>query len=75
LFVGIPEGERPLARPKSRWKNNVKTGLKGREWDEMKVYQIKRSHNKDNWWAVVSTAMNLRLTQNGKDFVTSCEIN
>jgi hypothetical protein len=28
ILVGIPEGKRPLGRPRRRWVNNVKMDLK-----------------------------------------------
>jgi hypothetical protein len=31
LFVGKPEGRRPLGRPEHRWEDNIKMGLK-RDW-------------------------------------------
>jgi hypothetical protein len=27
IFVGRPEGRRPLGRPRRRWENNIKTDL------------------------------------------------
>jgi hypothetical protein len=37
ILVGIPEGKRPLGRPRSRWVNNIKMDLTRREigWDGM----------------------------------------
>jgi hypothetical protein len=34
IFVGTPEGKRPVRRPKSVWENSVKIGLKryGMSW-------------------------------------------
>jgi hypothetical protein len=34
ILVGNPEGERPLERPRRRWKNNSKVEL-GDEWYEV----------------------------------------
>jgi hypothetical protein len=28
VFVGSPEGKRPLERPRRRWENNIKTDLR-----------------------------------------------
>jgi hypothetical protein len=33
ILVGKPEGKRPLERPKHRWEDNVKLGLKEIGWD------------------------------------------
>jgi hypothetical protein len=34
ILVGKPEGKRPLGRPRRRWVNNIKMGLRedGMEW-------------------------------------------
>jgi hypothetical protein len=32
LLVGMPEGERPLGRPRRRWADNIKMDLKGAGW-------------------------------------------
>jgi hypothetical protein len=50
VFVGKPEGKRPLGRPRRRWE----IGLGGVEW-------IKLAQDRDRWWAVVSAVMNLRV--------------
>jgi hypothetical protein len=31
IFVGRPEGKRPLERPRRRWADNIKTDLRERE--------------------------------------------
>jgi hypothetical protein len=33
IFVGNPEGKRPLGRPRRRWVNNIKMDLRERGWD------------------------------------------
>ena len=55
---GKPEGTRPLARPRRRWKDNIKMDLQevGGGWDWMKLVQ-----DRDMWWALVNTVMNLRV--------------
>jgi hypothetical protein len=32
IFVGKPEGKRPLGTPKFRWKNNIRMGLTKIGW-------------------------------------------
>jgi hypothetical protein len=59
VLVGRPEGKRPLGRPRRRWENNIKTDLKkigidGANW-------IRLAQNRVQWWAFVSTVMNLRV--------------
>jgi hypothetical protein len=33
IFVGKPEGKRPLGRPRRRWVDNIKMDLREIEWD------------------------------------------
>jgi hypothetical protein len=35
ILVGNPEGKRPLGRPRRRWVDNIKMGLRGTGWDGM----------------------------------------
>ncbi|KAJ4436467.1 hypothetical protein ANN_16498, partial [Periplaneta americana] len=58
VFVGRPEGKRPLRRPRRRWEDNIKMDLRevgydGREWIDL-------AQDRDQWRAYVRAAMNLR---------------
>jgi hypothetical protein len=35
IFVGKPEGKRPLGRPRRRWEDNIKMVLREIEWGGM----------------------------------------
>jgi hypothetical protein len=55
----MPEGKRPLGRPKRRWVNNIKMDLReigcdGMDWIDLAL-------NRDQWKAFVNTVMNLRV--------------
>jgi len=59
VLVGKPEGKRQLGRPRRRWEDNIKIDLQevGRgcgDWMES-------AQDRDRWWALVSTVMNLRV--------------
>jgi hypothetical protein len=59
LFLGKPEGKRPLGRPRRRWINNVKMdlleiGLGGVDW-------IGLAQDRYRWRALVNAVMNLRV--------------
>jgi len=58
VLVGKPEGKRPLGRPRHRWEDNIKMYLceVGRGGDWMQLAQ-----DRDRWWALVNTVMNLRV--------------
>jgi hypothetical protein len=59
ILVGMPEGKRPLGRPRRRWVNNIKIDLREIRWDGMDWIDL--AQNRDRWRAVVNTAMNLRV--------------
>jgi hypothetical protein len=35
IFMGKPEGKRQLGRPRRRWVDNIKIGLRETEWGGM----------------------------------------
>jgi hypothetical protein len=57
--VGKPEGKRPLERPRHRWVNNIKMDLRETGWDVMD--RIGLTQDRDQWRALVSMVMNLRV--------------
>jgi hypothetical protein len=61
MFVGKPEGKRPLGRPRRRWVDNIKIDLIVREigWNGMDWIDL--AQDRDQWRALVNTAMNLRV--------------
>ena len=59
VFVGKPEGKRPLGRPRCRWEDNIKIDLQkvecgGIDWIEL-------VQDMDRWRAFVKAVMNLRV--------------
>jgi hypothetical protein len=56
IFVGRPEGRRPLGRPRHRWEDNIKMdlgkiGFGGMDW-------IHSAQDRDRWRALVNMVMN-----------------
>ena len=59
VFVGKPEGKRPLGRPRRRWEDNIKMDLQevgcgGVNWIEL-------AQDRDRWRALVNAVMGLRV--------------
>jgi hypothetical protein len=59
IWVGMPEGKRPLGRPKRRWVDNVKMDLREIGWDGMDWIDV--AQNRYQWKALVNMVMKLRL--------------
>jgi hypothetical protein len=59
ILVGRPEGRRPLGRPRCRWEDNIKMDLG--EIGFLDVDWIHLAQDRDRWWALVNTVMNLRV--------------
>jgi hypothetical protein len=71
VLVGKPVGKRPLRRPSCRWEDNIKMDLQqvgcgGMDWIEM-------VQDSGRWRTLVNAVMNLRVTQNAGNFLTSCK--
>jgi hypothetical protein len=57
--IELPQGRRPLGRPRRRWEDNIKMDLQevggvGGEWME-------RAQVRDSWRALVGKVMNFRV--------------
>jgi hypothetical protein len=57
--VGTPEGERPIGRPRCRWVDNIKVDLREIGWGDVEWIDLTQASNQ--WRALVSTVMNLRV--------------
>jgi hypothetical protein len=59
IMVGKPEGKRPLGRPGRRWVDNMKMVLRERRSNGMDGIDLVQ--DRDQWMALLNTAMNLRV--------------
>jgi hypothetical protein len=62
IFVGRPEGRRPLGRPRRRWEDNIKIDLREIGFGDMDWFHL--AQDRDWWWALVNTVMNFRVPEN-----------
>jgi hypothetical protein len=59
ILVGMPEGKRPLGRPRRRWVDNIKMDLREIGWDGTDWIDLDR--NRDQWRALVNMVRKLRV--------------
>jgi hypothetical protein len=62
----MPEGKRPLGRPRCRWVDNIKMDLREAGWDIMDWIDL--AEDRDQWRPLLSTVMNFikcRLLKKG----------
>jgi hypothetical protein len=57
LFVGKPEGKRPLGRPRRNWLDNVRMDLVEVGWGD--VDSIGLPQDRDRWRALVNSVLKL----------------
>jgi hypothetical protein len=56
ILMRKPERKRPLGRPRHRWEDNIKMGLREIGWDGMDWIDL--TQDTDQWRALVYTVMN-----------------
>ena len=59
FLVGKPEGKRPLRRPRRRWVDNIRMDLQEVVCGYMDWIGL--AQDRDRWWTLVSSVMNLRV--------------
>jgi len=57
IVVGIPEGKRPLRRPRCRC-DSIRTDVREMGWG---VNWVRMAQDRDQWRALLNTVMNLRV--------------
>jgi hypothetical protein len=59
VLVGKPEGRRSLGRPRRRWEDGIRMGLREMGWGGVEGIHLAQDRG---WWrAVVNTVMNLQV--------------
>jgi hypothetical protein len=57
--MGNPEGKRQLARPRSRWVDNIRMDLREIGWNGMDWIDL--AQDRDHWKALANAILNLRV--------------
>jgi hypothetical protein len=68
----MPEGKRPLGRPRHRWVDNINIYLREIGWDG--VDWIDMAQDRNQWRALVNTVLYLRVPRNAGGFLRGCTI-
>jgi hypothetical protein len=58
-MLGKPEGKRSLGIPRRRCVYNIKMDAREMEWNFMDWIDL--AQDRDQWWALVNTVMDLRV--------------
>jgi hypothetical protein len=71
LWVGKPEENRPLGRPRHRWIGSIKIGLLEMVLSVMDWIGL--AQDRYRWRALVNSVMNLRVPYNGGKLPSGCK--
>jgi predicted small integral membrane protein len=69
VLMGKSEGKTPLKRFKHRWEDNIKMDLRQIGW--CVVDWINLAQDRNQWWALVNTVINLRDSLHFGNFFSS----
>jgi hypothetical protein len=72
IFVGNPEGRRPLGRPRHSLVDISTMDLGERKWGGRDWIDL--AQDRDQWRTVVNTIINLRVPYNAGKFLSGCTI-
>jgi hypothetical protein len=59
VLMGKQEGKRPLEKPRHRWEDGIRMDLREIGWGSVEWIQL--DWDRDRWWGVVNTVMNLQV--------------
>jgi hypothetical protein len=68
-MVGRPEGQGPFEGPRYRWEDNTKIDLQEVGWGDMDWIDL--AQETDRWRVFANEVMNLRVSKDARNFLTS----
>jgi len=69
VFGGETRGKSSLARPRRKWKDNIKTHFQEVGWEGMGWIDL--TQDRSRWWALMKAVMDLRVPYNAGSVLTS----
>jgi hypothetical protein len=60
ILFGKPKGKTPLGKTRCRWEDNIRMNLREVVYED--VDWMHMAKDRDQWWALVNTTINLRVT-------------
>jgi hypothetical protein len=66
ILLGKPERKRLLGRPRHRWEGNIRMDLGEIESEGVDWMNLVR--DRDKWWPLLNTLMNLQVSYGGGGF-------
>jgi hypothetical protein len=58
-LIGKPKGKRPLGRPRHKWEDNIRMGLREIGWEDVDWIQL--AQDRDQQQDLVNTVTNLQV--------------
>jgi hypothetical protein len=71
VLVGKTEGKRQLVRPRHKWEDTIKMDIQEVGWGVMDWIDL--AQDRDSWWAFVNAVIDLQVSKNAGNFLTSGE--
>jgi len=59
MLVGKPEGKTQLGRRRRWWEDNIRRDFREKVWEDVDWIQL--AEDRDQWWALVQTVMEIQV--------------
>jgi hypothetical protein len=69
IVIRKSEGKRPHGKPRHRWEDKIRIDLREIGWEDVDWMHL--TWERDPWWTLVNSVMNIQVPQKARDFMTS----